>query len=82
MKKLMELVLDARLRHSGHPVLSWNADCIEARDDGNDNIRPVKPDRKTSNKRIDGMVALIMAIDRAVRNESAGLVYTGLRSVG
>jgi phage terminase large subunit-like protein len=82
MKRLMELVLDRRLRHANHPVLAWNADSVEALDDGNDNIRPMKPDRKTSNKRIDGMVALIMAVDRATRNENAGLVYTGVRSVG
>jgi phage terminase large subunit-like protein len=81
MKKLMELVIDRRIRHGNHPVLNWNADCVEARDDGNDNIKPAKPDRKTSNKRIDGIVALIMAVDRAVRNENAGVMYTGVRSV-
>lgn len=82
MKQLMELVLDRRIRHANHPVLAWNADCVEARDDGNDNIRPVKPDRKTSNKRVDGIVALIMCVDRATRNENAGIVHTGVRSVG
>ena len=82
MKKVMELVLDRRIRHANHPVLAWNADCVEAKDDGNDNIRPIKPDRKQSNKRIDGIVALIMAIDRATRNENAGIVHTGVRSVG
>jgi phage terminase large subunit-like protein len=81
MKKLMEIVLDRKLRHANHPVLAWNADCVEARDDGNDNIRPEKPDRKQSNKRIDGIVALIMALDRAVRNENAGISYTGVRSI-
>lgn len=81
MKKVMELVLDRKLRHANHPVLSWNADCVEARDDGNDNIKPDKPERDKSNKRIDGVLALIMAVDRAVRNESAGVVYSGVRSV-
>jgi phage terminase large subunit-like protein len=82
MKKVMELVLDRKVRHANHPVLAWNADCVEARDDGNDNIRPEKPDRKTSNKRIDGIVALIMAIDRATRNEGAGIIHTGVRTIG
>jgi phage terminase large subunit-like protein len=81
MKKVMELTLDRKFRHAGHPVLAWNADCVEALDDGNDNIRPDKPERETSNKRIDGIVALIMAIDRAVRNENAGITYSGVRSV-
>jgi phage terminase large subunit-like protein len=81
MKKLMEIVLDRKLRHANHPVLAWNADCVEVKDDGNDNIRPEKPYRNQSNKRIDGIVALIMALDRAVRNENAGISYTGVRSV-
>jgi hypothetical protein len=34
--------------------------------DGNDNIRPVKPDRATSGKRIDGAVALILAASHAM----------------
>ena len=81
MKKLMEVVLDRKLRHANHPVLAWNADCVEVKDDGNDNIRPEKPYRNQSNKRIDGIVALIMALDRAVRNENAGISYTGVRSI-
>ena len=81
MKKVMELVLDRKLRHANNPVLAWNADCVEARDDGNDNIRPEKPERDMSAKRIDGIVALIMATDRAVRNENAGIIYSGVRSV-
>lgn len=64
-KKLLELVAAKRLRHGGHKVLAWNADCLETKSDGNDNIRPVKPDRSKSSKRIDGMVALIMALSRA-----------------
>jgi phage terminase large subunit-like protein len=82
MKKLMDLALSQKLRHGGHPVLTWNADCVEAKSDGYDNIRPVKPERKTSNKRIDGILALIMALDRDMRNESGVIEYAGLRSVG
>jgi phage terminase large subunit-like protein len=52
---------DPQLRHGGHPVLRWCADCVEMRSDLNGNIRPVKPDRVKSTKRIDGIVALIMA---------------------
>jgi phage terminase large subunit-like protein len=37
--------------------------------------QPVKPDRKEAGKRIDGIVALIMAVDRLVRNERPGSVY-------
>jgi phage terminase large subunit-like protein len=67
-KKVIELVKTQCLNHGGHPLLRWNADCLALRDDGNGNIAPVKPDRQKSDKRIDGMVALIMATDRAIRN--------------
>jgi len=66
MKKVMELALQGRLRHDNHPVLNWNMKCVRARNDGNDNIRPIKPDRAMSGKRIDGAVALILAASRAM----------------
>lgn len=65
-KKLMELALQKRLRHAKHPVLTWNSRCLRVRADDNDNIRPVKPNRNKEGKRIDGMVALILALSRAV----------------
>ena len=81
MHKLMEIAVSGKLRHANHPVLTWNADCVEVRSDGNDLIRPVKPERATSNKRIDGIVALIEGLDRAVRNENAGISYSQVHSV-
>ena len=81
MNKLMEIAVSGSLRHAGNPILTWNADCVEAKSDGNDLIRPVKPERATSNKRIDGIVALLEALDRAIRNENAGVTYTGLYSL-
>lgn len=75
-KKLMELSLEGRLRHAGHPVLAWNAFCVSMKADDNGNIRPSKPDRTKSEKRIDGMVASIMALDRTIRREGeSGSVY-------
>ena len=37
----------------------------------------IKPDKEKSTERIDGAVAMIMALDRAIRNESPGSVYDG-----
>ena len=71
-KKLMELSLEGKIRHGDHPVLSWNAFCVSMKADDNGNIRPVKPDRIKSEKRIDGIVALIMALDRTIRREGDG----------
>lgn len=65
-KQLEALVLKQRLRHGGHPILRWNADCLEVATDPAGNLKPVKPDTRKSTKRIDGQVALIMALARAM----------------
>ncbi|MHB1126866.1 MAG: terminase TerL endonuclease subunit [Bacillota bacterium] len=65
-KELLNFVLSKRLRHGGNPVLRWMADSMVVKTDAAGNL---KPDKSKSTARIDGMVALIMAIDRATRNE-------------
>ncbi|MFI6525016.1 terminase large subunit [Streptomyces uncialis] len=66
-KELERLLREGRIRHGGHPVLRWNASVVEVYRDGNDNMRPVKPDRDKSTARIDGVVAAVMALDGYVR---------------
>lgn len=73
-KELLNLVLSGRLRHGGHPVLRWCADNVMVTTDPAGNI---KPDKRKSRERIDGIVSLIMGIDRAVRNERGPSVYEG-----
>ncbi|MCK9569869.1 terminase large subunit [Candidatus Pacearchaeota archaeon] len=64
-KELMNQVLSKKLRHGGQPVLRWNADNTIVMQDNLGNIKPIKP---KSAMRIDGIVALIMALDRATRH--------------
>lgn len=73
-KELMKLVLEQRLGHSGHPVLSWMMDNVCARCDPAGNI---KMDKEKSTEKIDGAVALVMALDRAIRcgNDTSESVY-------
>ena len=72
-KRLMELVLERNVAHGGHPVLRWMMDNIFVRTDPAGNI---KPDKEKSTEKIDGAVAAIMALDRAVRHGgSTGSVY-------
>lgn len=72
-KRLMELVLEKNIAHGGHPVLRWMMDNIFVRTDPAGNI---KPDKEKSTEKIDGAVAAIMGLDRAIRNEgSKGSVY-------
>lgn len=61
------------LAHHGNPVARWMADCLEAKHptDDPDRIRPVKPNRNKSEKRIDGMPALFFAQDGQMRTPQA-----------
>ena len=76
MKRTYQLFLEGRLRHGGNPVLRWMAGNVVAQMDAAENI---KPNKEKSRERIDGIVALIMAVDRCVRHEEAeepqGSVY-------
>ncbi|RMD03232.1 terminase large subunit [Clostridium autoethanogenum] len=79
-KELMKITLEQKIAHGGHPVLSWMMDNIFVRTDPAGNI---KPDKEKSTEKIDGAVALIMALDRAIRHESKESVYEkrGMRSL-
>lgn len=63
MKALEEAYLAGNLRHGADPVLTWNASNLVPRTDANMNKAP---DKKRSAEKIDGMVALLMAMGRAV----------------
>jgi phage terminase large subunit-like protein len=67
-KAFEKAVIDRKLRHGGNPLLRWMVDCCAVFADGNGNIRPVKPDRRKDSRRIDGVVASIMGLDRAQAN--------------
>ena len=71
-KELSTVIVEGRLNHGGHPVLTEHANNLEVAQDHAGNVRPEKPDRRKTGKRIDGMVALIMAFDRVLRNEGKG----------
>lgn len=67
MKEVERLLLDGKIRHGGHPILSWNAANVVVKTDPAGNRKPVKGENEENRrKRIDGIVALIMAIGRAM----------------
>ena len=73
-KELMKLVLEQRIAHGGHPVLRWMMDNVCVRSDPAGNI---KMDKERSTEKIDGAVATVMALDRAIRcgNDTSESVY-------
>lgn len=65
-KDLVSLVSEHKVRHGGHPVLRWNASNCVSHSDPNGNIRP---DKKNSIDKIDGVVSTIMAYGLAMQEK-------------
>jgi len=55
------------LRQDGHPVLRWNVGNVAVETDAAGNL---KPSKQVSTERIDGVVALIMAVEAMDRHGS------------
>ncbi len=58
-KQLENLVLAEKIRHAGHPVLSWMASNAAVQTDHQGNI---KVSKARSTERVDGIVSLVMAL--------------------
>ncbi len=63
MKTLEALVLTGKIRHNGNPMMTWMMSNTVYRPDEYENVRPRK--ERPENK-IDGTVAAIMALARAI----------------
>ncbi len=72
LSALGERVLAGRIRHGGQAVLRWHASNMAVARDTDGRI---KPDRKHAADKIDGIVALVMALDRLNRASGSGSAY-------
>ncbi len=71
-KELEKLVLGRLLAHGGNPVLRWMASNVAVQQDAAGNLKPAKD---KSGEKIDGIVAGIMGLARAIANQDHGSVY-------
>jgi phage terminase large subunit-like protein len=69
MKQLEALVLQKKFVHNGDPILAWMVSNVVCHRDQKDNIYPRK--EREENK-IDGVVALIMALGRSMAGNTNG----------
>ena len=74
-KMFESAVLDKKIAHGNNPVMKWMVACTDVQSDPAGNIKPVKPDRGKADKRIDGVIAAIMAYSRSVSKEDTSSVY-------
>lgn len=71
-KDLERLLLQRKLRQDGNPVMTWMVSNVVVEKDPAENI---KPSKKHSRERIDGVVALVMGLARARLGQDGGSVY-------
>ena len=64
MKQIQALIYSGRMHFINNPVMTWNASNVVAHMDAKENVYPRK--EKNDNK-IDGFVALIMAMNQAIQ---------------
>lgn len=74
MNELQASHLSGRLKHDANPILNWMAGNLVAREDTNGNK---KPRREIERNKIDGQVALLMAMNRALAHKETGGYVTG-----
>jgi len=73
MKFTWDLIRSKKLQHGTNPVLRWMVGNLSAEEDAAGNI---KPSKKTSYEKIDGVVAMIMAIGCSALDETEENVYS------
>lgn len=81
-KEFEKLVLAQQIEHDGNPVLTWMLSNIAVETDASGNL---KPSKRRSAEKIDGIVALILALARFIaakqrkpsKYEKGGLSYAG-----
>ena len=73
-KHLLTLTIGGRIAHGGNPVLRYMADNMNVKTDGNERVQPMK---NKSTGRIDGIVGIIMALDRLIGADEPELAEGG-----
>ena len=66
-KEIEKKLYNGELRHDGNPVMSWNIGNVEITSDAGGNI---KADKKKSEEKIDGVVAMAMGIGQMLTERS------------
>jgi phage terminase large subunit-like protein len=78
MKWIDGLLKSGRLHHNGDPVAAWAVNNVEVKPDQNDNWFPRKPISRA--KKTDPAIALIIAVSRAMVNQSASSIEDWLKN--
>jgi phage terminase large subunit-like protein len=73
-KAFERLVLAGKLQHDGDPIMTWQIGHTKIRSDQNENCKPIKPGGPDDVRKIDGVIAGIMALAGAMRGKGTNEV--------
>ena len=73
-KKILSLVADGKFHHGGDPVLAWMVSNVVGHFDNKDNVYPKKERRS---EKIDGFIAIVLAMSRMIRHQAAPVSQYG-----
>ena len=73
-KEFERLVIDGKMKHNQNPVLDWQVGNALVKTDPSGNIRPVRREAN-DHRKIDGVVAAVMALARAMQGKDEESVY-------
>jgi len=76
-KEFEKLILEHKVNHFNNPVLKYMVSNVEIKEDPAGNIKPVKPN-KDSPRKIDGVVAAIMALGLWIAEEHEEIDETSI----
>lgn len=68
-KSLGDLIRSGQIAHDGNPAMRWMISNMAVKQDPAGNL---KPDKEKSSEKIDGVVALVMGLGRAIIAETPG----------
>lgn len=72
MVEMERRLLSRKINHGGNPVLRWMADSVAVKQDPAGNL---KPDKASSQGKIDGIVGIVGALDAQMRHEDKTSIY-------
>jgi phage terminase large subunit-like protein len=77
-KEFEAQIVAGKLEHDGNVLMRWQVDnvCLLTSNDGF--CRPIRPQRQSNDRKVDGVLAAVMALGQAIRNpieQSAGFMF-------
>jgi len=79
MQEFEERLLSKRIQHNGDPILRFAVNNVVV---ATNTVGNVKPDKASAHSKIDPFVSMVMSLERIMRREDMGSVYSDRAATG